>query len=79
MVGFSARFIPNLAPVAEPLKVISRKGVHFAWGSEQEKSFQELTKQLANALMLAYFDKDAHTRVIANASPMGLGAVLVLD
>ena len=29
--------------------------------------------------MLAYFDKDAHTRVIADASPVGLGAVLVQD
>ena len=44
MVGFSARFIPNLATVAEPLRAISRKGVPFVWSSEQEKSFQELNK-----------------------------------
>ena len=42
MVGFSARFIPNLATVAEPLRAISRKGVPFVWSSEQETSFQEL-------------------------------------
>ena len=29
--------------------------------------------------MLAYFDRDAHTRVIADASPVGLGAVLVQE
>ena len=79
MVGFSARFIPNLAAVSEPLRAISRKGVPFVWRSEQEKSFQELKKQLASAPVLAYFDKDAHTRVIADASPVGLGAVLVQD
>ena len=79
MVGFSARFIPNLATVAEPLRAISRKGVPFVWSSEQETSFQELKKQLASAPVLAYFDKDAHTRVIADASPVGLGAVLVQD
>ena len=29
--------------------------------------------------VLAYFDKEAHTRVIADASPVGLGAVLVQE
>lgn len=45
-------------------------------GVRQEKSFQELKQQLASVLVLAYFDKDAHTRVIADASPVGLGEVL---
>ena len=105
MVGFSARFVPNLAAVSEPLRAISRKGVpfvwsseqdksfkelkkqlasapvlaYFVWSSEQDKSFKELKKQLASAPVLAYFDKDAHTRVIADASPVGLGAVLVQE
>ena len=79
MVGFSARFIPNFATIAEPLRAISRQGVPFEWGSEQEKAFQKLKQQLASAPVLAYFDKDAHTRVIADASPVGLGAVLVQE
>ena len=44
-----------------------------------EKSFQELKQHLASALVLAYFDRDAHTRVIADASLVGLGAVLVQE
>ena len=79
MVGFSARFIPNFATIAEPLRAISRQGVPLVWGSEQEASFQELKQQLASAPVLAYFDKEAHTRVIADASPVGLGAVLVQE
>ena len=79
MVGFSARFIPNFATIAEPLRGISRQGTPFVWGSEQEASFQELKQQLASAPVLAYFDKEAHTRVIADASPVGLGAVLVQE
>ncbi|KAK2559429.1 Uncharacterized protein P5673_018062 [Acropora cervicornis] len=46
---------------------------------EQDASFKELKRQLASAPVLAYFDKDAHTRVIADASPVGLGAVLVQE
>ena len=79
MVGFSARFIPNFATIAEPLRAISRQGAPFVWGSEQEASFQELKQQLTSAPVLAYFDKEAHTRVIADASPVGLGAVLVQE
>ena len=79
MVGFSASFIPNFSIMAEPLRAISSQGVPFVWGSEQEKAFQELKQQLASAPVLAFFDKDAHTRVIADASPMRLGAVLVQE
>ena len=61
MVGFSARFIPNFATPAEPLRAISRQGVPFVWGKEQDASFKELKRQLASAPVLAYFDKDAHT------------------
>ncbi|PFX17338.1 Uncharacterized protein K02A2.6 [Stylophora pistillata] len=69
MVGFNARFIPNFATIAEPLRAISRQGVPFVWDSEQEASFQELKQQLVKAPVLAYFDKEAHIRVIADASP----------
>ena len=47
------------------------------WGEKQEQSFQRLKSQVASAPVLAYFDKDMSTRVIAAASPVGLGAVLV--
>ncbi|PFX13169.1 Retrovirus-related Pol polyprotein from transposon 17.6 [Stylophora pistillata] len=79
MAGFIARFIPNFATNAEPLRAISRQGVPFVRDSEEEASFQELKQQLAKAPVLAYFDKEAHTRVIADASPVGLGAVLVQE
>ena len=47
MVGFSVRFIPNFATIAEPPRAISRQRLPFVWGSELEASFQELKQQLA--------------------------------
>ena len=79
LVGFSARFIPDFATTADPLRKIARKGEPFTWGEEQEKSFQKLKEQIASAPVLAYFDKEAHTQIIADASPVGLGAVLVQE
>ena len=77
LVGFSARFIPDFATTADALRKLARTGEPFVWGEEQEQSFQRLKSQVASAPVLAYFDKDTPTCVIADASPVGLGAVLV--
>ena len=77
LVGFSSRFIPQFATISEPLRKLTRKGVPFVFGAEQRKAFNVLKQSLAEAATLAYFDKNAPTQVIADASPVGLGAVLV--
>ena len=77
LVGFSSRFIPQFATISEPLRKLTRKGVPFVFGGEQRKAFNVLKQSLTEAATLAYFDKNAPTQVIADASPVGLGAVLV--
>ena len=47
------------------------------WESEQEDVFKKLKELMAKTCTLAYFDPKAITKVIADASPSGLGAVLV--
>ena len=42
-------------------------------------SFSTHKQKLAGVSMLAYVDTDVHTRVIVDASPVGLGAVLVQE
>ena len=47
------------------------------WGTEQQTAFDTLKSSLANAETLAYFDRNAEkTKLITDASPVGLGAVL---
>jgi len=77
LVNFNARFIPDLATKSDPLRKLTRKDVPFKWGREQEKAFKVLKDDLAKATELAYFDPKAPTRIVADASPVGLGAVLV--
>ena len=79
LVTYSARFIPNLATVSASLRELLRRDVKFEWGSRQQESFEQLKQLLASAETLAYFDINAQTQVIADASPVGLGAVLVQE
>ena len=61
LVGFSSRFIPDFATIAEPLRALTRNGVKFKLAEVNKKAFQTLKKQLAKASILAYFEKTAHT------------------
>ena len=76
LVQYVSRFIPNLSSVAEPIQKLIRKGVKFEWGTDQQRAFEELKKGNTNAETLAYFDGDCQTRIVADASPVGIGAVL---
>ena len=47
LVGFSTRFIPDFATVAEPLTrlwALTRKGDKFEWNEEEEPAFQNLNR-----------------------------------
>ena len=79
LANYNARFIPNFASIAEPLRRLTKRGTKFVFGPEQRASFDELKKTLANAETLGYFDKDAKSRIIADASPVGLDAVLIQE
>ena len=79
LVNFCAQFIPDLATTADPLRKLTRKGETFQWGPEQKQAFQQLKEKLSKAETLAYFDKKAKTQVIADASPVGLGAILIQE
>ena len=76
LVQFTAKFSPNLSTVAKPIQDLTRKGTEFSWGKQQDEAFEELKRLITSTETLAYFDVNAKTRIVANASPVGLGAVL---
>ncbi len=78
-MGYSSRFIPQFASVTEPIRRLIKKDTPFKFGPEQRQVFQALKQKLAEAGTLAYFDKKAPTKVIADASPVGIGAVLIQE
>jgi hypothetical protein len=79
LANYSSRFIPHFASLSEPLRKLIRKDTPFKFGKEQRVSFNAIKNSLAEASRLAYFNKNAPTKVIADASPFGLGAVLLQE
>ena len=74
---YSAKFIPDFAQVAEPLRRLLRKGEPFVWGPEQGDAFDKLKELMTSTKALAYFRNDFKTRIVADAGPEGIGAVLL--
>ena len=79
LANYSSQFIPHFATLSEPLRRLTRKETPFEFGPEQKKSFEFLKQNMAEACTLAYLDKNASTKIITDASPIGLGAVLVQE
>jgi transposase InsO family protein len=77
LVNYLCRFIPNLADISEPLRRLTKKDAVFTFGKDQLDSFNKLKEVLSNHTTLGFFDVDAVTKVIADASPIGMGAILI--
>ena len=79
LVQYSAKFMPDVASVSKPIQELTRKGVIFKWGEEQQTAFQELKCLITRAETLGYFGADCRTRIVACVSPVGLSAVLAQE
>ena len=75
--GYVSKFIPSYANIGEPLRKLTRKGQRWTWEKEQAKAFKALKEALSDAPVLACFSLNAPTYVITDASPVGLGAILL--
>ena len=76
IINYVNRYIPNYSSVAEPLRRLTKKGVEFKWDIDQQQSFESLKELLTNAETMAYYNPKAETKIIVDASPTGLGAIL---
>lgn len=76
-VTFYGRFIKNLAQIAHPLNCLLKKDVAWNWTQQCAESFSTIKAKLASAEVMTHFDTTQPVTVITDASPGGLGAVLV--
>ena len=77
VVNYCAPFIPNFATVSEPLRQLTRTGVKWVWGKPQQLAFNQLKDSLTSDCVMAHYNPEAETELRIDASPVGLGAILM--
>ena len=81
-VNYLGKFIPNLASVTKPIRVLLRKDIEFQWSHELDKAFQEIKSVLTEngGPVLKFFEvQNPSVTISCNASPTSLGGVLQQD
>lgn len=77
LVNFVGKFIPDLATITEPLRRLTKKDEAFFWQTEQQNAFDKIKENLSSEQALGYYNVHDRTQLYADASPVGLGAVLI--
>lgn len=65
--------------MSEPLRALIKDAGknQFKWEQRHEQAFQDIKQGLLAGTVLSYYNKEDETIVICDASPYGLGAVLL--
>lgn len=79
LVCYIGRFIPDLATKTDSLRQLLRTGVQFKWTRNEQADFDKIKAAICNIDYLGFFNPHDRTKLIADASPTGLGAVLLQE
>ena len=77
MSNYCSMFISDLSTISKPLRDLTKQDAQWKWGAAQEQSFAEIKNRLSGSEVMAYFDPRKDTTLIVDASPVGIGALLV--
>ncbi|GFO41408.1 hypothetical protein PoB_006791300 [Plakobranchus ocellatus] len=77
MTQLVSHYIEGYTTITEPLRTLTRKSETWKWGKRQGNAFAELKRKLTNVGVMAYFDPCKATEIMVDASPHGLGAMLI--
>ena len=77
MTNQLGKFIKNLAELTQPLRQLLTKKSTWLWGPEKDKAFSKIKATIMKPTVVVLNKPETRTKVIADASSYGLGAVLL--
>ncbi|ETW98423.1 MAG: hypothetical protein ETSY2_42830 [Candidatus Entotheonella gemina] len=77
MVNQLGKFSSHLAEITQPLRELLSKKNSWLWGPKQAQAFRQVKEELSKPTILVLYDPTAESKVSADASSYGLGAVLL--
>ena len=79
MAQYVSRFIPDYATITTPLRLLTRQDTPWKWEQEEQRALDKLKEALVGDHVMSYFDPRKKTEIIVDASPTGLGGLLVQE
>jgi len=73
-----AQVLPKLTDLTQPLQQLLSRNSPRLWGPDQDQAFANIKAELTKPSVLTLYNPLAPTKVCADASFYGLGAVLML-
>lgn len=77
MVTLLSRFIPQASTILFPLNQLLTKSNTFEWSMDCENAFGNVKQIIATSNFLVHFDPNKKLKLCCDASPYGIGAVLL--
>ena len=77
MTTYLCGFLQDYSTITAPLREVMKKDVPFVWGEAQQEAFHYLQNILSSETVMAYFDPNSPASLDVDASPVGLGAMLL--